>query len=277
MKKVLTVLVLACCAALAAAADGEQKSNPLSELNWHVGPATEKVGTQATLKTSEGLMFLDDANSKKFLELTGNIPESGNNILLSRKDNWWAAFSFNPSGYVKDDEKIDADALLKNLKSNDESSNEERKRLGISPLVTEGWYVPPHYDAQTKTLEWGLKLNSDGHAVLNYTVRLLGRTGVMSATLVSDPEHLDADMKAFKAALLGFDFASGEKYSEYREGDKMAAYGLGALIAGGAAAVATKKGFWAVLATFFASAWKFIALAVVGAGTWLRSLFKRNG
>ena len=34
--------------------------------------------------------------------------------------------------------------------------------------------------------------------------------------------------------------------------------------AGGAAAVATKKGFWAVIAGFFAAAWKFIAVAVVG-------------
>lgn len=273
MKKQLLALVLALGMAGVFAAESE---NPLSKLDWHMGPASEKVGQQATLKTADGLMFLDDANSKQFLQLTGNIPESGNNILYSRKDSWWAAFSFNPSGYVKDDEKIDADELLRNLKSGDESSNEERKRLGISALTTEGWYVPPHYDTQSKTLEWGLKLNSEGRTVLNYTVRLLGRSGVMSATLVSDPEHLDADVKAFKAALTGFAFNSGEKYSEFRDGDKMAAYGLGALIVGGAAAVATKKGFWAVLGGFLVSAWKVIAVAFVGVGAWLRSLFQKK-
>jgi len=54
----------------------------------------------------------------------------------------------------------------------------------------------------------------------------------------------------------------------------VAEFGLAALIAGGAAAVATKKGFWAVIAGFFAAAWKFIAVAVVGLLAWLRSLFK---
>ena len=39
----------------------------------------------------------------------------------------------------------------------------------------------------------------------------------------------------------------------------MAAYGLGALVLGGAAAVATKKGFWALLVSLFAAGWKLIA------------------
>ena len=34
----------------------------------------------------------------------------------------------------------------------------------------------------------------------------------------------------------------GERYSDWKEGDKVAAYGLGALVLGGAAAVATSKG-----------------------------------
>jgi uncharacterized membrane-anchored protein len=51
----------------------------------------------------------------------------------------------------------------------------------------------------------------------------------------------------FKVALKDFDYVSGEKYSEWREGDKVAAYGLGALVLGGAAAVATSKGGLKVL------------------------------
>jgi uncharacterized membrane-anchored protein len=115
-------------------------------------------------------------------------------------------FLLTPIGYVKDDEKIYPDALLQQLKDSDAAANEERKRLGIPPLYTEGWYVPPHYDVESKRLEWGLKLRSEGQVVLNYTIRLLGRTGVMNATLVSDPETLDADVRTFKAALSGFEF-----------------------------------------------------------------------
>ncbi|KXZ62053.1 hypothetical protein AVENLUH5627_03592 [Acinetobacter venetianus] len=97
-----------------------------------------------------------------------------------------------------------------------------------------------------------------------------------SATLVSDEEGLTQNIDAFKSSLKGFEYNFGEKYSEYREGDKVAEYGLAALIAGGAAVVATKKGFWAAIAAFFAAAWKFVAVGVVALGGWISSLFKRN-
>jgi uncharacterized membrane-anchored protein len=222
-------------------------------------------------------VFLDAANTKRFLELNGNPPADGHYLFAPQSLNWFAVFSFNPSGYVKDDEKIDADALLKTLKESDGPSNEERKRLGMSAIYTVGWEVPPHYDDQTKRLEWGMRLKSEqGRMLINYTSRLLGRTGVMSAILVSSPETLAADTEQFKAGLQKFDYVSGEKYSEFKQGDKLAEYGLAALILGGAAAVATKKGFWAVAGGFLAAFWKLIAGAAVAGMAGVRSLFSRK-
>ncbi len=276
----LKKLVIALCVApiLAIAAPNEQDPGAaLRALDWHIGPRAEQVVGKATLKTADAeTLFLDDANSTKFLKITGNLPEPGNNIVFSKSGGWWADFSFNPIGYVKDDEKIDADDLLKTLKSADGPSNEERKRLGLPPLYTEGWYVPPHYDPQTKRLEWGVKLRSEGQTVLNYTIRLLGRTGVMSATLVSSPETLDKDVASFKQVLQGFDFNAGERYSEFKEGDHVAEYGLAALVVGGAAAVATKKGFWAVIGGFLAAAWKLVVAGVIAAFAGLKALFKKK-
>jgi uncharacterized membrane-anchored protein len=71
---------------------------------------------------------------------------------------------------------------------------------------------------------------------------VLGRTGFMVVTLVSDPVNLEADTKAFQSAMGGFEYASGERYDEFRAGDKVAEYGLGALVLGGAAAAAVKTG-----------------------------------
>jgi uncharacterized membrane-anchored protein len=208
--------------------------------------------------------------------LTGNMPSPDHYLLSSPTAGWWSVFSFNPVGYVKDDEKIDADALLSQMKAGDGPSNEERKRLGLKPLYTVGWHVAPHYDTATKRLEWGLKVQSEGTISLNYTVRLLSRTGVMSATLVSSPETLDADVRSFKAALQGYEFNSGERYSEFKPGDHVAEFGLAALIAGGAAAVATKKGLWAVLGGFFAAFWKLLAGGAIALGAWLTSKFKKK-
>lgn len=276
----LKKLVVTLCAVpllAIAAPDESDRGAALGALDWHVGPRTEQVVGKATLKTIDAqTMFLDESNSTQFLKLTGNLPEPGNNIVYSRSGGWWADFSFNPMGYVKDDEKIDADDLLKTLKANDDPANKERKRLGLAPLHTEGWYVPPHYDPQTKRLEWGVKLRSEGGESLNYTIRLLSRTGVMSATLVSSPETLDKDVASFKEVLKGFDFNAGERYSEFKEGDHVAQYGLAALVAGGAAAVATKKGFWAVIGGFLAAAWKLVAGVVIAAFAGLRAMFKKK-
>src|SRR5262249_14414209 len=153
----------------------------------------------ATLKVADGQAFLDGPNTSRFLELTGNPPRDNHYTILSRDPNWFAVFHFEDRGYVKDDEKLDPDAILKSLKDSDKAGNEERKRLGMPPLYTDGWHVPPHYDTETRRLEWGVRLRGEtGAPVVNYTVRILGRRGVMSATLVSDPQHLDKDIVAFK-------------------------------------------------------------------------------
>jgi uncharacterized membrane-anchored protein len=60
----------------------------------------------------------------------------------------------------------------------------------------------------------------------------------------------------------------GERYAEFKQSDRVAEFGLAALIAGGAAALATKKGFWAIIAGFLAAAWKFVAAAVIGVLAW---------
>jgi uncharacterized membrane-anchored protein len=225
----------------------------------------------------EGHVFLDAKNTRRFLELTGNPPRDGNYLFAPSSLNWFAVFAFDPSGYVKDDEKIDADHLLKSLKSGDGPSNEERKRLGMEALYTEGWQVMPHYDVDTKRLEWGLRLKTAGGEVLvNYATRLLGRSGVMRAVLVSDPASLEVDTREFKTVLTQFAYVPGEKYAEFKAGDRIAEYGLAALIVGGAAAVATKKGFWAVIAGFLGAFWKLLAGIGVAAVAGMGSLFKRK-
>ena len=149
----------------------------------------------------------------------------------------------------------------------------ERKKLNLPILTLQGWSVPPHYDSETHRLEWGTKLTDpQGEETVNYTVRLLGRSGVMSAILVSDPVHLDGDIKEFKTALKGFSYVAGESYSEFRQGDRVAAYGLGAQVVGGAAAEATSTGLLKGLVKFFGISVFGGAAAVAAA---FRSMFRR--
>jgi uncharacterized membrane-anchored protein len=267
MKQLLAACLLVSTAALTPVL--AQGTDEFAKLPWVSGPEFGKIADQATIKLADKYMFLGADGTSRFLELTGNPPRPNHYLILPRAEgaNWWAVFHFSPEGYVKDDEKLDADALLKSLKASDGPGNEERKRLGMSPLYTDGWEVPPHYDAATKRLEWGVRVRDDkGAMAVNYSSRLLGRDGVVAAILVTDPVNLAKDRVAFNAALTGFDFNGGKRYAEFRDGDKVAAYGLGALVLGGAAAAAAKtgagkaifKGLGVAILAGAAAAWAFL-------------------
>jgi uncharacterized membrane-anchored protein len=240
------------------------KANALS---WQGAGGTGAISDKASIAIPSGLKFLPPPDSSTFVQIQRNPPAPDAYILSTDDYGWFALFSFDPSGYVKDDEKIDPDALLKTLKDQNQQNIQDRKNLNLPPLTLLGWYVPPHYDQTTKRLEWGTKLlDQNNNIVINYTVRLLGRTGVMSATLVSDPSRFDRDVAAFKQALNGFRYDSGEGYAEFRPGDKMAQYGLTALIVGGAAAVAAKSGLGFL---------KFIWVGLLAAGASVMEFFRR--
>ena len=129
----------------------------LRKLAWQEGPTEGRISDKATITVPKQMVFLDAQNTRRFLELNGNPPQDGNYLIAPTSLAWFAVFSFRGSGYIKDDEKIDPNALLKSLKDSDAPANEERKRLGMMPLYTEGWEVPPHYDIVTKRLEWGMR------------------------------------------------------------------------------------------------------------------------
>lgn len=273
LRAVLGIFLLLFAAAAQAQRDPAAVMSGLQALAWQKGPGEGAIGSRAKIRIPQGYAFLDDRNTRRFLELMGNPPRDGHYLVAPANLDWFAVFSFEATGYVKDDEKIDADALLASLKQGDGPGNEERKRLGMEPIYVDGWHTPPHYDAGTRRLEWGMRLRDDkGGLHVNYTSRLLGRSGVMSAVLVSAPQSLAEDMKAFNGALAGYEFVAGEKYAEFKSGDKIAEYGLAALVVGGAAAAAAKAGWLKFLGKFW-----FVIVAALAAGwSLLKRFFRRK-
>ncbi|MDR0481329.1 MAG: DUF2167 domain-containing protein [Gallionellaceae bacterium] len=284
MKKLLAILLFLPFVAFAQQPQQQNQSQAqsqieqeLSKLQWQKGPTKGVIGSKGTIDVPQDYVFLDEANTRKFIVLMGNPPRSDSYLIAPKTLKWFAIFEFDDTGYIKDDEKIDPDELLKQLKASDAPSNEQRKQMHMPQIYTDGWVSPPHYDSETKRLEWGTLLHFDsGEKNVNYTSRILGRSGVMSATLVSTPDAMNHDMPEFKQALTSFSFNQGQQYADFRKGDKVAEYGLAALILGGAAAVATKKGFWAALGGALVAAWKLIAAAVVALIAWVGRIFKKK-
>lgn len=236
------------------------------------GPCDGDMGAQAHLSVPEGCYFLDGPNAIKLLELNENLT-SGHEVGAlwhagaGREDSWWVFFEFAQDGYVEDeDREIDADGLMENMKEGNRASNEERRKRGWSELHLTGWQKPPFYDPRTNNLTWATLLQGDTGKSVNWSTRLLGREGVMSVDLVLAPESLESALPVFESLLEGFEYKSGRKYAEFKAGDKVAEYGLAALVAGGAGALALKTGL-------FAKLWKFLLIPVVAAGAFLKRLF----
>lgn len=243
MFKVLVAVALGAASFLSLAQSDDDVLKQLRELRWLESGASGSIAGKAVFKASSAYTFLDSADTDKFLKLNGNPPQLTSVTIAPTEGSWFGILHFSPEGYVKDDEKIDADALLKALKEGNVAGNEEKRKQGYATLILEDWAIAPRYDTENKRLEWATRLRAeDNSTVVNVSTRILGRSGYTSAVLVTSPETLETDLSDFKKALKDFSYVSGEKYSEWREGDKVAAYGLGALVVGGAAAIATSKG-----------------------------------
>lgn len=253
----------------AAAQEGSPEENPI-DIEWVRGPATGKLGSVATVEVPEGFVFAGAEDTRKLMEAMQN-PTNGTELgfVAPVGENWFVVFEYDDSGYVKDDEraKLDADAILSSLQEGQRSANEVRKERGWETLDVVGWMQQPHYDPVSNNLEWAPRLRSStGSENVNYNSRLLGRGGVMSATLVGSEEEVVAGMTSFKSILGGFGYVEGQRYAEFRSGDKLAKYGLTALITGGTAAVALQTG---LLQKF----WKLIVVGVAAAAGLVKKLF----
>jgi uncharacterized membrane-anchored protein len=122
-------------------------------LPWKKAPDPGRIGQYATINLNGDMGFLEQEAASRFLVLNDNPPMTNQYVLAPKRLEWFAVFSFDPAGYVRDDEKIDSNQLLAQLKANNSRTNEERQRQGLTPLVLESWFVPPHYYVDTKRLE----------------------------------------------------------------------------------------------------------------------------
>jgi uncharacterized membrane-anchored protein len=281
---VLVALLFACAGAGVLAQDQQEQQesghkSPIASLPWQMGPTTVKLGNQASFKVPDGYAFLDPAGSRSLNDILHNPPADTSEYTLAPKTlDWIAFFSYEDIGYVKDDEKLDADKILQSYREGTEEGYNERRARGWDELNILGWNAKPEYDSQIKSLAWSILAEDvqSHHQIINYNTRLLGRRGVMDVVVVTAPEKLATSIGDFKSTLPGFQYAPGESYAEYRAGDRVAEYGLAALITGGVLAVAAKKGLFTIIGGFLVAAWKFVLIGLAAVGTWLKNLFRKK-
>ena len=249
-----------------------------------VGPATIELGHDLTLALPENYVFFDKDQANQLMESMGNMKSDDRIGIVTRENaSWLISMTYVEEGYVKDDEaeKLDANEILNAIKEGTEEANKFREERGFAAVHVEGWTEPPRYDRAVHHVVWALKANSKNGASLNYNTRILGRRGYASLNLIDDPEHVEASKPEAAKFLAATTFNKGARYEDFdNKKDKVAEYGLAALIAGGAGAAALKLVKVGLLAKFggklialLIAGKKLIVLAGVAIAAFLRKLF----
>ena len=233
----------------------EDPDKPAYQYHYQTGKVT--VGSSlATIDLPDGYRYLQTADARHVVEQEWHNPPN-ETVLglvlpagLEIDGDYAIVISFKDTGYVKDDDAKSQDytALLKQMQEATHAGNEERKRSGYRTIELLGWAEAPHYDAEAKKAYWAKSLQIEGAQVteLNYDIRVLGRRGVLVITALGALPQLAEIAASGKAVMAKTEFTAGNRYADFSEGsgDKIAAYGIAGLIAGG---VLAKAGFLKLL------------------------------
>jgi len=193
-------------------------------------------------------------------------------------DGWGIIITYDSDGHVSDADanEINYSDLLKDMQASTREESTERVKQGYPAMELVGWAQAPRYDASGRRLHWAkeLKFGDAQEDTLNYNIRVLGREGVLVLNAVAGMGQFQGLKPDLEQVISSAEFTQGNRYEDYKEGtDKLAGYGLAALVAGGVAAKAGKLGLLLVFAKKFMA---FILLGLAAIGGWIAKVFRRK-
>lgn len=255
-----------------------------AQLRYQTGRVTVRHGL-ATLDLPADFRYLDPQQTDMVLRGWGNPPGSETlgmlvpaGVRVLSHEGWGVIISYTEDGYVKDDDasKINYGELLTKMQRGTRDANSERAKAGYPTAELVGWAEPPRYDSAAHKLYWAkdFKFSDDSGHTLNYNIRVLGRRGVLVLNAVASMDRLVA-VKQDMAKVIGFvEFNEGHRYADFVPGsDKLAEYGIAALIAGGLAA---KAGLFKVLLGALIAMKKLAIVGLAAVAAFFRKLFRRT-
>ena len=264
---------------------GQTAEQFLASLHFGEGNI-EIVDGLAKLSLGERYRYLGAEDTERVLVDAWGNPPGGDQVGMILpaamspldEDAWAVVVEYREDGYVSDDESAELDYkdLLAQMQEDARDSNAGRKKAGYPEVELVGWAEPPHYDATSHKLYWAKQLDFEGGSEdsLNYDIRILGRRGVLVLSAVGGISQLDAIKGGMQDVLRVVEFNPGHRYTDFDPtADRVATYGLGALIAGG---VAAKAGLFAKLGALLLAFKKVIGVGLLAIGALLSRLFGRR-
>ena len=256
-----------------AASTPEQRAEVVKHLDWKEGGEFALPDSESKITVDKKYGVLLGQAARTFMETTNGTRVESNieALIIDTGDHGGGAeFKYIKEGFVSLDDwdDVNPDRMLKEMTEGNEQANKERTAHGIEAIHVKGWGSAPHLDRETKTVHWSvIAATEHGESVVNAVALKLGRHGYEQITGMGENE---AEASAIlKTAMDSFQYQPGAAYGDFKKGDKVAEYGIAALVAAGVGAkVAAKFGLLAVLLVFLKKAWVLLLL--------IPALFKRG-
>lgn len=254
-----------------------EKTIAFFSLDWKDTGTYKLKQSNSTISLPEGYKLLIGEEAKKGRKLTCGDLDNPNleaavydadfeNVIL---------FENSHEGYVSIDDwgDIDSKSLLESISENTEKANKERRKNGGGELHVIGWIQEPVLDKHTNTVYWAIEAESDEGAIVNSVAIRLGREGFEKLIWVTQKEsyvpfggHLDVMLRSHS-------FEPGYRYKDYKTGDKVASYGIAALVAATVGGKIVKAGGLALL---FKKLGGFVFAGIAALFYKFKNIFKRS-
>ena len=254
--------------------DDEQWFKKVETLNWK--NIEQKEHSKEIKKANANVLILEEEiyldNFKDINQYnwwnTGLAAEK-ESVMLIRGDGYSIYLDYFDEGYIKLDdwEKVNPTNFLKQMNETAKSNAEYLKKINLDYTTKIDWIFKPTLNKENNSVSFSYKVTwSSGIETMESKNLILGKKGHLeSAFVINYREDLNfKEQSEFsKDFVNGVIFQEGFKHSDYKPGDKIAAAGIGGLVAGslGVKALA-KTGLLAKLLKFW---WILLApLAFLG-------------
>ena len=250
----------------------EEWAKAYNSLPWEDGPLVfsyNKANSKINISNNFSILRGEDAHQLLFW-LNGTTFNYIDMYAMNNNDSSQYMFFYTDSGYVKTDDWTDVDPnkFIKEIKENYRASNEIRKQNGQPFVLDVSWKKKPYLDGIYNSVYYALNVSwSDNTSTVEGTAIILGREGYTTG------KYVGGNLGYSESMLLNLSkihkFNPTKEYKDWKSGDKVAAAGIGALLATTLGVKYLKPGILAVAAVFLKKFWFIIFIPFI----WLFKMF----
>ena len=249
----------------------EEWDKAWASLNWKKGPSVVNYNkANSKINISSNFEILEGTEAHQMLYWLNGVDFSYVDVYAMGQNSEQYLFYYTDSGYVKTDDwtDVDPDKFIKEMIENYKASNSTRQQNGQATVKDVTWKKKPYLDGTYNSVYYAFNVTwSDNSSTVEGTAIILGKEGYTTASYVGGTEGYQEQLLLNLSKIHKFN--TTKEYKDWKSGDKVAAAGIGALLATTLGVKALKPGIIAAGLLLFKKFWFIIVLPFI----WLGKLF----